>query len=81
MASTIDPFVELDTQVVPSSIDSVHSFTSADGKKGAVPQHGAVPEESVYVVDCECGVSVSGVIYLRPVYGVNALIHYSGGRL
>lgn len=75
-----DPFLELDTQVVPSSVDSIHSFTSADGKEGAVPQDSVVLEESVDVVDCECGVNVSGV-YLRSVYRVHALISYSGRRL
>ncbi|TFY60425.1 hypothetical protein EVJ58_g5155 [Rhodofomes roseus] len=48
----------LDTQVIPGSVDSIHSFKSADGTGLESVQGGAAQGQTVDVVECECGVAV-----------------------
>ncbi|KAH9843171.1 HORMA-domain-containing protein [Rhodofomes roseus] len=50
--------LELDTQIIPGSVDSIHSFKSADGTGLESVQGGAAQGQTVDVVECECGVAV-----------------------
>ncbi|KZT71267.1 HORMA-domain-containing protein [Daedalea quercina L-15889] len=57
--------LELDTQIVPASVDSIQSFTSADDKEAPAAKNDAKLEECKDVVECECGVAVEDCDCIR----------------